>query len=274
MIQLSIAYETLSDENRRTKYDATLLSSQQTMPSSSPAWAPQTAFDANNTTRMWQAKMQSRTWAGARRAQEKADQARREDDEYWSGPTYFHGAANHHAWGEKWDPLQSKHQERQRAARKDARREAGKKKRHTSTPPPRDPLDSDPEVPNAKAKKQNEEQEAWEKAEKDKHYDDGSWGKPQSPQQSEADLSERVQKEYQERQKKDRKERKEQSIRRKAQRELSERNWPAELLLLLSKIISIQVDIKVIDAEVDKSKKATKARYIPGTFPHLRLQSE
>ena len=160
--------------------------------------------------------MESRTWGWSSDAREKADQARREDDEYWSGPTYYHGAYERHAWGAARDPEQkneynSKHQEGQRAARKEARREA----------------------------------------ERDKRYDDGSWKKSPSPQQPDPDWSERV---------KEKKEEKEQSARRKAERELSQRNWPVELLLLFSNIIALQVDIERTQVKVDASRRAMKVR--------------
>ena len=261
-LQLSIAYETLSDDIRRTKYDAMLMSSQKTKKSPQPAWPPQTSFNSNDTTRLWRAKMQSRTWGRSSDAQEKADQARREDDEYWSGPAYYHGAYERNAWGEEWDPEQkdsysSKHQERQRAARKEARREARRKKRDMNTPPRRDPVDHDPEEPKAKTAKRNEEQETWGKAEKDECYDDGSWTKSPSPQQPDPNWSERA---------KEKKDKKEQSARRKAERELSKGNWPTELLLLFSKIIALQVDIKETRVKVDASRRVMKVRVPQSVF--------
>ena len=213
--------------------------------------------------------MQSRTWGWSSDARERTDQARREDDEYWSGPTYYNGAYERNAWGEEWDPEQndrysSKHQERQRAARKEARREAEREKRDMDTPPPRDPLDQDQEAPKAKTAKRNGEQETWEKAENDELYDDGSWTKMPSPQQPDPDWSERV---------KEKKEKKEQSARRKAARELSKRNWPAELLLLLSEIIALQVDIEKTRAKVDASRRAMKVR-VPQSVSFLHENGE
>ena len=211
--------------------------------------------------------MQSRTWGWSSDAREKADQARREDDEYWSGPTYYHGAYEHNTWGEERDPEQkdsynSEHQERQRAARKEARREAGRKKRDMNTPPPRDPVDQDPEAPKATTTKHNEEQGCWEKAERDERYNDGSWTKSRSPQQPDAHWSERV---------KEKKEKKEQSARRKAKRELSKRNWPAELLLLFSEIIALQVDIEKTRVKVDASRRAMKVRVPQSNLSYIRM---
>lgn len=199
--------------------------------------------------------MQSRTWGWSSDARERADQARREDDAYWSGPTYYHGAHERNTWGEERNPEQayrysSKHQEQHRAARKEARREAERKKRDMDMPPARDPFDQDQEAPKAKTAKRNEEQGTWEKAEKDKRYD-GSWTKSPSPQQPEPDWSERV---------KEKKERKEQSARKKAEKELSKRDWPTELLLLFSEIITLQDDIEETRVNVDASRRATKVR--------------
>ena len=200
LLQLSIAYETLSDANQRKKYDAILSSSQKT-----------------KQPRMWQGNMRSRTWDWSREAQERADQARREDDEYWSGPTYYHGAADRNAWGAEWDPEQkdqynSKHNESQRAARKEARKEARReaegKKGDTDTQPPQESSKQDSGDPKAKARRRKKQQEAREKAEKD---------------------------------------------------------WPAELLPLLSNIISIQADI---DDTRAKAEEAAKARYSQRIF-HL-----
>ena len=197
--------------------------------------------------------MQSRTWGWSSNAREEADQARREDDEYWSGPTYYQGAYERNAWGEDWDPEQedkysSRHQERQRAARKEARREAKRKKRDMDTPP-RDPFNHYPEASNTKTAKRNEEQETWEKAKKDERCNDGSKTKSPSPQEPDPNWSERV---------REKKEKKEQAARRKAERELSRRNWPAELLLLLSEIIAIQGDIEKTQDKVDALRRAMK----------------
>ena len=252
-LQLGVAYETLSDGIRRRKYDATLISSQKTKQSAQPAWPPQTSSNP------WRGTTQSRTWGWSRDAREKADQARREDDEYWSGPTYYNGAYERNAWGEEWDPEQehgysSKHQEREHKARKEARREARRKKRDMNTPsppPPGDPVDKDAVEIKAKTAKCNEEQETWEKAQEDERYDDGSWTRSPSPQQPDPTWSERV---------KEKKEKKEQSARKKAERELSRRNWPAELLLLFSKITTLQVDIEEIRVKADASRGVIKVR--------------
>ena len=251
-LQLGIAYETLSDGIRRRKYDATLILSQKTNQSPQPAWPPQTSSNP------WRATTQSRTWGWSRDAREKADQARREDDEYWSGPTYYHSAYEHNAWGDQWGPEQehrysSKHQERQHKARKEARREARRKKRdmNTPSPPPGDPVDKDAVESKAKTAKYNEEQETCEKAQEDERCDDGSWTKSPSPQQPDPTWSERV---------KEKKERKEQSAWKKAERELSRRNWPAELLLLFSKITNLQVDIEETLVKANESRGMMKVR--------------
>ena len=221
---------------------------------------------------MWRSTTQSRTWGWSSDAREKADQARREDSEYWSGPTYYHGAHERNIWGEEWDPEQedrhsSKHQERQRKARKEARREAERKKRDIDTPPARDPVDrdpvdQDPEAATAETTKRNEEQETREKVEKDERYN-GSWTKTPSPQQPDPNSSERV---------KEKKERKEQSARKKAERELSRRDWPAELLLLFSKIITLQINIEEIRVNADALRRAMKVLVFPKAFPsYLRM---
>ena len=265
--QLGIAYETLSDGVRRKKYDATLISSQKTKQWPQPAWPAQTSSNPNDTTPLWRATMQSRTWGWSSEAREKADQARREDSEYWSGPTYYHGAHKRNAWGEEWDPEQedrhsSKHQERQRKARKEARREAERKKQDMDTPPARDPVDQDPEAATAKTTKRNEEQETWEKSEKDERCD-GSWRKLPCPLQPDPNRSERV---------KEKKERKEQSARNKAERELSRRDWAAELLLLFSEIITLQVDIEETRVNADTSRRAMKVPVFPkGLSSYLRM---
>lgn len=199
--------------------------------------------------------MRKRTWDWSRRAQERADQARREDDEYWSGPTYAHGATDRSGWGKQWDREQKdrydlfEHQQRQRAARKEARKEAERTKRDLSTPPPRDR----------------------EKAERERREDGRYWGKPTSPQQPDPDWPDKVEKEFQERLEKEKKER---ADRKKAEREQSEKKWPAELVLLLSNIISIGAEIDKIQVKVDESLRATKVRHLGATLPYSKRQSE
>lgn len=262
MTQLGSAYETLSDENRRIKYDATLSSSQRAKQPPQPAnWPPQKPFDPNAPTRTWQEDMRRRAWDSARGAQERADQARREDDEFWSGPTYAHGATDHSGWGKAWDREQKdmydlfECEQKQRAAREKARKEAEKKKRDINTPPQRDPSDQGAEDRTAPTETRKQKQEAQEKAERERREDDGRWGTPPSPQQPYPDWSDNVEKEYQERLENEKKER---ADRRKKERKQLEKEWPAELLLLLSKIISIEVEIDNAEAQADKSKKATK----------------
>ena len=217
MTQLGAAYETLADDTRRIKYDAILSSSQRAKQSAQPAQqSHRTSSSSNDTTRMWQnmwSRARARDWSS--RTQEKTDQARREDDEYWSGPTYYHSATNRGGWGEQCHSEQSdRHNcdrnERHRADCKEARREA---------------------------------------------KDNGYCGRPTSPQEVDPDWSDRVQREYQERL---RREEKERSDLRKANRERSEKEWQAELLLLLPKIINIQVDIYRTGASIDDSRRATK----------------
>ena len=189
--------------------------------------------------------MRSRTRDWSSRAQERADQARREDDAFWSGPTYFHGATNRNGW--------------ERAARKEAREKAERKTRDTDTPPRQDPFDQNTEGFRPEAENGNEQQEARGKAEKDKREDDGCWRKPPSPQQPDQDWSDKVQKEYQERLERVKRAKRERSDRRKAEKEQSEIDWPAKLTLLLLKIISIQVEIEETRVKLDKSRWAMKA---------------
>ena len=225
---------------------------------------------------MWQEKMRSRAWDWTSRAQERANQARREDDEYWSGPTYFHGATDSNGRGEQRNPMQkdrysSEHYERQREARNEARKGAERNKRDTRTSPPEYLFDQGTGEFKAGADNHKEQQEAWEKAGRDRCEDDGYWGKRPSPQYPDPDWSDKVQKEYQERLKRAKKER---SSHRKAERKQSEKKWPAELLLLLSKIISIQADIEKTGAMVGRSKRPMKVRYSQSdSFLRLSLGS-
>ena len=184
MIQLGAAYETLSDENRRTKYDVTLASSRRSKQSPQPAWPPQPSSDRNDATSMGRESMRGRAWGCSSGAQERKDQARREDGEYWSGPKYFHGTTDR-----KPDP----------------------------------------------------------------------------------DWSDKMQKEYLERLERLKRAKQELSNRRKAEREQSD---IAKLPLLLSKVISIQVDIVETGVKVDESRSAMKARDSRSDLPYLRLQSE
>lgn len=267
MTQLSAAYETLSDKNRRTVYDATLSSSQRVRQPPQPAnWPPQRSSDPSATTRAWQGDSRRRAWNWSRTAQERADQARREDDDFWSGPTYAHGATDRNGWGKQWDREKKdrydlyEHQQRQRAARKEARRETEGKKHEIHTPPlpPRDPFDQGTEEFVARAEGDKKKQ-AKEKFERESREDDEDWGKPPPPQRPDPKWSDKVEKEYQKRLKK---EQREQADRKKAEREQCEKEWPAELLLLLSKIISIEFNIVKMKANVDEPKLATQVRYI------------
>ena len=169
------------------------------------------------------------------------------------------------------DRYSSEHYEQQREARKDARRRAERHKSDTRASAPQDPFDQGTGEFKAGAENHKEQQEAWEKAERDRREDDGYWGKPPSPQYPDPDWSDKVQKEYQERLERAKKER---SSHRKAERKQSEKKWPAELMLLLSKIISIQVDIEKEAAMVDKSKRAMKVHYSQSdSFLRLRFGS-
>lgn len=206
--------------------------------------------------------MRGRAWGWSSRAQERKDQARREDGDYWSGPTYFHGTTDRNPWGKGWDPEQkvrysSEHHGQQRAARKEAHRKAERWKRDTETPPPQDPFDEGKDGSKPKTEKDNERQEAWEKAEKDEREDEGCWGRPRSPQQPDSDWLDKKHKEYLETLEKFKRARRGLSDRRKAKREQSD---IAKLPLLLSKVISIQVDIEETRVKVDESRSTMKAR--------------
>lgn len=267
MKQLGTAYETLSDENRRTKYDATLASSQRTRQPPQPSdWPLQRQPDTNATTRAWRDDMQRRAWDWSRRAQERADQARREDDKFWTGPTYAHSNPRS-GWGKERDREQKDWQDlydqkqRQRAARKEACKEADRKKRDMNTPPPPPPgdqFDQGTEEFKARAGRYKKKQEAQEKAQRERREDDGYWGKPPSPQQPEPDWSDRVEKEYQETLEKEKRER---ADRRKAEKEKHEKEGPAELPFLLIEIIAIKVEIDKNEAKSHESKRQTTVRY-------------
>ena len=256
-------------------YDATLFSSQRAKP-------PQTSFDPNANTRMWQENGNLRQRAQYRynRAQERAYQARREDTEYWSGPTYTNAATNHSEWGKEWDWEQEdqddldNHDQRSHAARKEASREArkeAKRKMHNmNTPPPQHQFDQSTEDFKARAEKHKEQQEARKRTEKETFEDDSCWGRPPSPEQPDLDWSDKAEKEFQKRFERAKKQRSDQ---RKAEREKSEKDLLAEILLLLSKILSIQIDIRKIDDEVDQPSKATKV-HGSRLIPPLRLLSE
>ena len=237
MTQLASAYEVLSDENCRIKYDATLSSSTRAKQTPQPAnWPSQNPSEPNAPTRTWREHMRTRAWDSARGAQERADQARREDDEFWSGPTYAHGATDQSGWGKARDREQkdmydrSECKQKQRAARKEARKEAERKKSDMN-PPPRDTFDQGAEDCTAQAETCKKKQEAQEEAERERREDDGNWGTPPSPQQPYPG---------------------------KKEKEQFEKKGLAELLLLFYKIISIEVDIDKVEAQADKSKKTTK----------------
>ena len=164
-----------------------------------------------------------RAWYGAYKAhadKAQADQARREDSEYWSGPTHANGATNHGQWSKHWDREQKgkdkddldEYDQRQRAARREARREAHKEA-------------------HKEARK-----EARKEAKRKTHTMDTPPPEHPFPQGTE-DFS------------------------APAETEQSEKDLLAKLLLLLSKIISIQVDIRKLGPEVDQSSKATKVHY-------------
>ena len=144
-------------------------------------------------------------------------------------------------------------------AHREARKEAERKKRDMNRPPPtQDSFDQDAKVFKTRAEKLRKREEARAKAEREAHEDDKNWGKPATPQKPYADMwyktEEKTEEEYQERLEKEN----ERADRRKAKREQSEKQWSAELLVLLSKIISTEVDINETEAKVDESKRATK----------------
>ncbi len=271
MTQLGAAYETLSDGNRRTIYDATLSSSHRLrQPPQSANWPPHRSSNFGATTSAWQKDPRKRAGDWSRRAQERADQARREDDAFWSGPTYAHGATDRNGWGKEWDWEQKdrsdpdENQQRQRAARKEARREAEKKKHDADIPPPRDPFDQGTEGLKAQAERDKKTQEFQEKFERERREDDENWGNPPSPQAFNPNWWEKVEREYQKRVEKEKKKRED---RRKAEREQTEKEWLAELQALRSEIISIKLNIEKMEAKVDESKIATQVRFFRVLLP-------
>ena len=157
-----------------------------------------------------------RAWDRSSGAKERAEQARREDDGHWRGPTYFHGGNDYSGRSKQWDQEQREkydlyeQQQRRRAARKQARKETERKRSGTNAPPP-----------------------SHDNAEEDRREDDT----------------------YQER---SQKEKKEPSDYRKAEREHSEKEGPAELLSLLSNIIGIYVELEKMRAK--NSKEAAEVR--------------
>lgn len=239
MTQLSTAYETLSDENSRMTYDATLPWSQR------PRKPPQPA------------NWGSYDYVWSKLAREKADQARREDPNYWSGPTYAHGATyssesskqRYEEHKDGFDTYECRQQER--AARREARKEAESTKCDMNRPsPPQDPSDQGPEDFEARPGKSR----------RDAREADEHWGKPPSPQKPHSDgwyktdKETETEEEYQERLEKESK----RAERRKAKRQQSEKQWSKKLLMLLSKIVSIEVGIEETEVKIHESEVATK----------------
>ena len=282
MTQLSAAYETLSDENRRTKYDATLSSRTRARQPPQPASSPsQRAHGPNATTRAWYEDTRQRPWDWLRRAQERADQARRNDDEFWSGPTYAHGATDRHGMGKQWDRKERdrydlhghQHQQRQHAASRKAHKETEREEYNMNRPSPaaaEDPSDRATKESKAWAKDRKTKQGVQEEAGRERCEDDGYIGGSPPPQNHDPDWWTKVEKDYQERLEKEKKER---ADRRKAKRDLLKKRLPADLPLLLTKIISIEVEIGKSRAKVEDSKRATKVRDIGQTPPFSRLES-
>ena len=199
-----------------------------------------------------------------KRAQERADQARREDSDYWSGPAYAHGATyrsgSSKQWGEEqkdgFDMYECRQQER--TARREARKQAESKKRDMNRPPPpQDPFDQGSEGFKARPGKCRNKKEARAKTEREAREDDENWGKPPSPQKPHSDrwykTDTETEEEYQERLEKESK-----RADRRAKREQSEKQWSNELLILLSKIVSIEVEIEETEVRIDESTKAMK----------------
>ena len=215
-------------------------------------------------------RRRARNWC--RNAQDAADQARREDAAYWSGPSYAHGAFDRGEWRKQQEREQKdkqdlyEHQQQQRAARKEARKaarkearkEAERNKRDTSIPPRPRTFDQDREELEARAERDERDQETEEKARRERHRDDGGRRTPPSPQRTDPDWSDRTEKEYQKRLQKEKQER---ADRRKAESEQFEETWRAELQFLLSSIIDIGVDIDKTAAKADGSKMSTEVRY-------------
>ena len=216
--------------------------------------------------------MRRRAWEWCRNAQDAADQARREDSAYWSGPSYAHGAFDRGEWRKQQDWEQKEkqdlheHQQQQRAARKAARKEARKEarneaernKRDTSIPPPPPTSDQDREELKARPERDERDEETEEKARRPRHKDNGGRRTPPSPQRPEPDWSDRAEEEHQQRLQKEKQER---ADRRKAESEQFEETWRAELQFLLSSIIDIGVDIEKTAAKVDGLKMSMEVRY-------------
>ena len=211
--------------------------------------------------------MRRRAWDWCRNAQDAADQARREDAAYWSGPSYAHGAFDWGAWRKQQDREKKekqdihKYQQQQRAARKAARKEARKEaERHvhdTSIPRPPRTSNQDREELKAWAERHERDEETQDKARKQRHKDDGGRQTSPSPQRPDPDWSNRTEKEYQQRLQKEKQER---ADRRKAESEQFEETWRAELQFLLSSIINIGADIDKTAAKADGSKMSTEVR--------------
>lgn len=249
MTQLSTAYETLSDENRRTKYDATLPWSQTLRQPPQPAnWPYQGSYD----------------YVWSKLARERADRARREDPDYWSGPTYAHGATYCSGSSKQWDEEQKdafdKYERRQqeRAARREARKEAESKERDMNRPPPsQEPFDQGSETFKARPGKSRKKEEARAKTEGEAREDDDNWGNPPSPPKPHSDRWYKTEKETKEEYQKRSDKESRRADRRKAKREQSEKQWSTELMILLSKIVSTEVDIEDTEAKVNEAKRAT-----------------
>ena len=212
--------------------------------------------------------MRRRAWNWCRNAQDAADQARREDAAYWSGPSYAHGAFDWGEWRKQQDREKKKekqdiheYQQQQRAARKAARKEARKEaernEHDTSIPPPPRTSDQDREELKTWAERHGRDEETQDKARHQRHKDDGGRRTPPSPQRPDPDWSDRTEKEYQQRLQKEKQER---ADRRKAESEQFEETWRAELQFLLSSIIDIGVDIDKTAAKADGSKMPTEVR--------------
>ena len=192
--------------------------------------------------------MRRRAWDGCRNAQDAADQARREDAAYWSGPSYAHGAFDSGEWRRQQDQEQKEKQDlheyqQQRAARKAARKEARNEARREAR------------------------NEAEKKARRQRQKDNEGRRTPPSPRGPDPDWSDRTEEEYQQRLQKEKQER---ANRRKAESEQFEETWRAELQFLLSSIIDIGVDIDKTAAKVDGSKMSMEVRYFEFRFS-LRL---
>ena len=165
-----------------------------------------------------------------------ADQARREDPQYWSGPTYAHGATERCEQGDQGDPMQEdmtelrEHRQQRRAARKETRRQAESRKHDATTPSSQHPSDQCREQLRTLAE---EHKEANEEAR----------GKA-------AEGSDEMEREYP---KKVRRGQKERVDRSNSEREQTDKDFPAELFFLLSKIISYQGNLERMGDKIDES---------------------